>query len=508
MDILLIQPPVVKPSEPPAGLARLAGALRAHGVSHLALDAGIEGILHLLGRQVPAEDTWTRRAASHLEGNLSSFRSGSAFGNIDKYTRAVTEINRVLARLTSPSGDLVSLNNYLSRSRSPVRSQDLIHAAQHPEESVFYSYFRERIAPLLDEHAPRVVGLSLGYLSQALTAFALVGFIRGLSRDVKIILGGGLVTSWIRGIGVKNPFEGLVDELHAGPGEERLLELAGKQAHCGSALPDLLPFRENPYLSPGEVIPLSTSDGCYWGKCSFCPEKAEGNRYHAAPAEKVIHELEELEKGGTKSLIHFCDNAMSPSFLKAMAERESRTPWYGFARVTPLLADPDFCSSLKRSGCVMLKLGIESGDQGVLDALGKGIRLEDTLKVLHATKTSGIGIYAYLLFGTPAEDQESALKTFAFIASNHELMDFLNLSIFNLPRENARSSGLTTYDFSEGDLSLYQGFVHPRGWDRSRVRQFLDKELKRHPSIARIVRADPPSFTSNHAPFFLVKRSF
>ena len=41
-------------------------------------------------------------------------------------------------------------------------------------------------------------------------------------------------------------------------------------------------------------------------------------------------------------------------------------PWYGFVRVTRRLADEDFCRALKLSGCVMLKLGLESGDQGVL----------------------------------------------------------------------------------------------------------------------------------------------
>jgi hypothetical protein len=35
-----------------------------------------------------------------------------------------------------------------------------------------------------------------------------------------------------------------------------------------------------------------------------------------------------------------------------------------------------------------------------------------------------------------------------------------------------------------------------------RVRRFLDREWKRHPLIAPILRRDPPIFTSNHAPFF------
>ncbi|MCK7489087.1 MAG: hypothetical protein MZU79_01710 [Anaerotruncus sp.] len=37
--------------------------------------------------------------------------------------------------------------------------------------------------------------------------------------------------------------------------------------------------------------------------------------------------------------------------------------------ITQHLADEDFCLSLKRSGCAMLKLGIESGDQEVLESI-------------------------------------------------------------------------------------------------------------------------------------------
>ncbi|HWI41616.1 MAG TPA: radical SAM protein, partial [Verrucomicrobiae bacterium] len=48
---------------------------------------------------------------------------------------------------------------------------------------------------------------------------------------------------------------------------------------------------------------------------------------------------------------------------------------------------------------------------------------------------------------------------------------------------------------------LYTSFRHPRGWDRPQVRRFL-AEFRRHPAVARILRNDPPLFTSNHAPFF------
>ena len=77
------------------------------------------------------------------------------------------------------------------------------------------------------ENTSNIVGFSLNYLSQALTTFAMIGHIRKEFPGVKIILGGGLVSSWMKGPGWKNPFSGLVDHLVAGPGEMPLLDILG-----------------------------------------------------------------------------------------------------------------------------------------------------------------------------------------------------------------------------------------------------------------------------------------
>ena len=500
--ILLVHPPVSKPSESPAGLARLAGALKAGGAQFRVIDANMEGLRFLLDDCTEPTNTWTRRACRRINENLAVLQRRETYRNRGRYIQAVTEINRVLAHRSGPYRSNVSLNNFTHDELSPVKSRDLLRAAQTPQDNVFYPYFRSRLAEVLGEYAPDVVGFSLTFLSQALTTMAMVGFLKEQAPEVRIVLGGGLVTSWIRGPAWRNPFSGLVDDLVAGPGENALLTLAGLGGAGGHFLPDYEPFRDYPYLSPRPVLPYSASSGCYWGKCSFCPEQAEANPYLGLPAERAVHDMEELARAEPSGLIHVCDNAMSPSLLKVMAQGGPRIPWYGFARISPALADPGFCSDLKSSGCVMLKLGIESGDQRVLDELGKGIQLHESAQVLKIVKSSGIATYVYLLFGTPPEDEAAAKKTLEFIGQNRDYVDFLNLSIFNLPKGSPDAAGLDTYDFSQGDLSLYQGFVHPRGWDRRRVRRFLDKEFKRDDAIARIVRRDPPSFTSNHAPFF------
>ncbi len=500
--ILLIYPPVAKPCEMPPGPARLAGALNHHGVPHQVADFNVEGLHYLLRQPVAGEDTWTRRAVSRLQENLAAMQNRRIYQNIDRYKHAVMDINRVLHRLDNLDNSLVSLANYQDDHLLPVRSADLVRASETFETNPFYPFFKARLSSLLERHGPNIVGFSLNYLSQAICTFAMIGFLRKVSPEVKIIVGGGLVTTWLRNPAWRNPFDGLVDELVAGPGETRVLEMTGIKAGETVYTPDYTCFEPDQYLSPGMILPYSASGGCYWNRCTFCPEKAEANPYCPVEPDRVINDIEWLIRKNRPTLVHLLDNAISPALLKRLAANPSGVRWYGFARISRQLADMDFCHALKRSGCVMLKLGIESGDPGVLNGMQKGIDPDLTATVLQNLKKAGIATYVYLLFGTVFETLDSARKTLAFTVEHANEIGFLNLAIFNLPAYGPEVEALATEDFYTGDLSLYRAFIHPKGWHRNLVRQFLDREFKRHPAVAAILKNDPVVFTSNHAPFF------
>jgi len=503
--MLLIHPPVAKPCEPPAGIANLCAALlNRYGIKYTVLDANLEGLLSLLKTPPLSSDTWTKRASRHFPRHLVSLNGWDIYKDEGRYRRAIKDLNRLLEVEARPHRVRLSLANYEHEELSPVRSADLIRAAENPEDNPFYPYFTKRLTDLLKSEQPSMIGFSLNYLTQALCTFAMIGFIRREWPGIKLVLGGGLVTSWMRRPHWKNPFSGLVDHLVLGPGEAPLLSLLKISHGDLHSKPnyDSLPIRD--YFAPGSILPYGCSTGCYWNRCSFCPERAEGNPYMAIPSEEVIHDLLHLVDKQKPVLIHLLDNAISPSMMKAICEHPLGVPWYGFARMTRHLTEPDFCRSLKRSGCVMLQLGLESGDQTVLDDLQKGINLEEASSALRNLKEAGIATYVYLLFGTPPEGPIEARRTLEFVARHHDSIHFLNLAIFNMPIYGPEAQQMQTRTFYEGDLSLYTSFDHPKGWSRQRIRQYLDKDLRRHPAIAPILRKDPPVFTSNHAPLFVI----
>ena len=126
--------------------------------------------------------------------------------------------------------------------------------------------------------------------------------------------------------------------------------------------------------------------------------------------------------------------------------------------------------------------------------------------MLDALRRAGIGTYLYVMFGVPGERREDAEKTLRFVADHDQAIDFLNVSLLNLPLSTPSEPGLRPRRVVRyGELSLYTGFEHEEGWPRREARQFLERRFRREPKIARILRRTPHVFGANHAPFFVAK---
>jgi len=503
--ILLIYPPISKACEPPPGLASIAGSLAFHNIPCNIIDLNIESIQFLLGNK-PAtiEDTWTKRAYNNIHKHFNSLRDFSIYQKPDSYTRAVKDINRILEMSSHPIK--ISLTNYYDPHLSPIRSLDLLESMNVPEINPLYQFWYSRLNDYVTLNKISGVGISINFLNQAICGFSVIGIIKRLCSDIPVWVGGGLITSWLKRYSHLKLFNQKNIYFVSGPGEPYLLDFFNVKTNYYIQLPNYDHIFHNQYLSPGFILPYSASRGCYWRKCAFCPEYAEKTRYVPLSKNLVLQHLNGLVKRYQPSLIHFVDNALSPKLLKEMIHHSPNVPWYGFSRITKHLTDPYFCHGLKQSGCVMLKLGIESGDQNVLSHMNKGIDVSLAKKALQTIHESGIATYTYFLFGTPYETENSFYKTINFLCDNCQWIDFANLAIFNLPKHSADLEQLNIRPFYDGDLSLYVNFEHPFGLNRKKIRGLI-KHIKSHPVISEIVKNNPLFFTSNHAPFFLFRNA-
>jgi radical SAM superfamily enzyme YgiQ (UPF0313 family) len=502
--MILIHPPQVRNCEPPVALAHLAGALIEAGEPVTIIDGALEGYLWLTHQ--PAGDTSDLQAKRVRRNESTILNFHEKFASIDKYKKKISDI-KLLASTALPvmdSGSKVSPADYQDPQLSPLKSSDLIFCWNHPEENLYFPWFTSRLKDLLEKKDQKHVGISIGFLSQALTGLAICGWIKKEYPEIKIILGGSLINSWIKGPSNMEFLHRLADKVHHGEGEQEIVQFTGR-SYKGPGIPsycDLYnPGDSYDYLSPGRILPYSAALGCSWKRCTFCSETWEQNPHCEQSPSIVIEHLRKLSELYKPSLIHLCDSEISPELIDELIKSPPGPDWYGFSRFLPVLTDIDYCRKLSLSGCKMLCLGLESGDQNVLNKLRKGIRLDIVSQVLSNLKEAGILSYVYIMFGTPAEDRDAAFRTRDFILEHSDSISFLNASIFNMPIGSVESEELNSMDFYEGDLAIYRNFVHPEGWNRLEIRKFLDRDFRKIPAIGEILKRTPPVFTSSHAPF-------
>ncbi len=501
--MLLIFPPVAKPCEPPAGVALLSAALKEHGILCQVIDANIEGLLYLINSDIVPIDPWSKRALKNRERILSDLKDKALYGNMDRYHQRVYDLNKLLSMSVDTKRFKITLSDYSDSRLSSVNSRDLLKSAGQYKENPFYRFFEDNLREKVQNSDSKFVGISLCYLNQALVSFALAGWVKDNFKDKKIIMGGGLISSWMSRPDYNDPFKDLVDLTIRGEGEIPLLEFCGvKNVDKKHYVPDYDFVKADLYIAPGKVLPFRASIGCYWSKCNFCPEKAETRPYSSNRASRVLKDLKEIDEKYAPDYIHLIDNAVTPAFLKALSKNRFGFKWYGFVRFEREFLDPEFCRDLKQSGCDMLKLGLESGDSDVLDQMNKGTNLDDVSTTLKNLHQAGILTFVYLLFGTSYENEQSAFTTLEYIKAHEAYIDYLNLAVFNLPKFSDDARDLDTQEFYHGDLSLYLNFTHPFGWERKKVKQFLNKTFKKQVSVGSGIRKNPAFFSSNHAAFF------
>lgn len=504
--MLLINPPTVRNCEPPVALLKLAGALRAAGDESYILDGAVEAF-HWLGRQEPwnADDKRAQRVRKNCSRILASLTGDSsvksAYDSPDRYTKQVRDLNYLASSSLDSEKYRLTAADLEIEGQSPLKRQDLIRAWKNPQESPFFPWFEQKLDELKKDIRFTHVGISIGFLSQGLTGMSIMGYIRRTWPEVKIQLGGSLITSWLRGPGDCSFLSELSDEVQAGPGEESIVRFRGLEWK-GPGLADPGTLYSLPYISPGPILPYSAACGCSWKRCTFCNERWEDNPFKEEAASLVSSNLISLTEKHSPEMIHITDSEISLDLMKAIIRNPPGAPWYSFSHFIKELTSPSFCRDLASSGCRMLCLGLESGDQDVLDSLQKGIRLDFVRTILRNLKETGIGTYVYVMFGTSSEDRDAALRTRDFILEQREYIDFINAAVFSMPIMSRELDDLLSTSFYEGDLSLYRDFKHPLGFGRRQVREFMSKDFQGIPEIREILKRTPPVFTSSHAPFF------
>jgi len=176
--------------------------------------------------------------------------------------------------------------------------------------------------------------------------------------------------------------------------------------------------------APGNLktpsVQMLASRGCPFG-CTFCawPQLVyNNNQYRMRRPRAIVDEMEYLVAGGTFRSVYFDDdtfNINKSHVLEICAEIKRRgltAPWAVMARAD--LMDEETLTAMRRAGLYSVKYGVESADQGLLDAVDKHMDLEKSARMIRLTKALGIKIHLSFVFGLPGETPQTIQKTIEF----------------------------------------------------------------------------------------------
>lgn len=488
----------------PARLSRIVDDAAREGREPGTLTAYLTAIRSLLERPLPL-----RRAATYADRRV--------------YTSAVNDLDNALrvASLPYPGVRLgVAMIALVEPSRRLESSAVLEEASglQGP----FDDYLIAELLPRIEASRAECVAVSLTFQQQAVAALRLARLLRERMPSVRRVLGGPLVASW-KAVGIdldRAPFT-LFDAVVAGDDQD-LAELVRDTNEPRRAVPDPLAggllspgLGEVPwgdYLAPMPVVPAAIGRGCYWRRCTFCPDHVHGEHRPCAQ-QSVGPWLDRVaERFPSGAMLHLTDSALRPEHLEQIAGHVSAgglpLQWHGFARVERAFAEPELTRMLAEGGCAMLQFGVETASLRMHERLGKGAGPERARQVLRATSSAGIRTHVYLLFGLPGETDDDREETLRFVEQEADSISAINASLLNLPKgspmhREPERHGITSIEAFHGDtdLSLYDDFRCGDSHPRTEARRWLEKRFLRSERVKGIVGKLRSPFKANHLCF-------
>jgi len=163
-------------------------------------------------------------------------------------------------------------------------------------------------------------------------------------------------------------------------------------------------------------LPIVTSRGCPY-QCNYCSVRLSmGNCFRARSPENVVDEIEYWYKKGWNKF-DFNDDAFTLDMGRAaricelIKERKLGIRFYLYNGIRANKVDEDLLKLMKEAGCRFLAYGCESGNNTVLRAIKKGLRVEDVINAVNMTKEVDIKHAVNFIIGHPTETYEKAMES-------------------------------------------------------------------------------------------------
>lgn len=411
------------------------------------------------------------------------------------------DITRI-ANIMPPYG-LMMLSAYLEKKNIKNEILDLY---AYPER-------KENVLKKIKEMKPTHIGIT-STTSSFFDGLEIARLVKENFKDIKIIFGGVHPTSIYERI-LRNFKE--IDYIVVGEGEEVIFELlqreeveevkgiafrkngevffTGKRKLIENL--DELPFPAyhklknfpKKYLLPIFNYPRSpsttflTSRGCPYN-CSYCDRSVFGPTFRAHSSDYLIEHLKFLKKNyGIRHINIYDDNFLLDKkrvldFCEKILLGNLKITFNCIGRANHL--DDEVLKYLKKAGCWMINMGVESGDEELLKPHRAKPEIEKIKEIVRKIKENGIRAKGLFMMGIPGETKETIEKTMKFACENP--FDDLNVTKFTPFPGTPIYEKIKEYGEFEEDWEKMNclNFVFiPQGFTREELEHYYDLFFKK-----------------------------
>lgn len=298
-----------------------------------------------------------------------------------------------------------------------------------------------KIRRRLEQYKPQLVGVTCVTMNFAAAA-RILRISKETDPQITTVIGGPHVTFAVDDTFRRCPW---IDVVVLGEADATIVELASALAgqgdigripgiafvHNGTTVRtpqrpfierlDGLPFPARKLLPLSRYKALDAScsvistRGCPY-KCVFCSApKLFGRKVRFRTPELVVDEIESISRDLGFHRVNIVDDTFTlnhkhtHALCQEIIRRNLSVEWNVYSRVDTL--DRHTLEHMKEAGCTFIVFGIESGNQRILDMVGKGITVEKARQCVKMVSEVGMGSFASFILGLPGETPETARQS-------------------------------------------------------------------------------------------------
>ena|SRR5487761_165948 len=236
-------------------------------------------------------------------------------------------------------------------------------------------------------------------------------------------------------------------------------------------------------------VSLITARGCPY-RCRWCSHGVFGKTHRRRKPASVVDELEWLLQRYQPDMAWLADDVFTIhhgwlcQYAAEMKRRSLKIPFECISRADRL--NGQVMDILAELDCFRVWIGSESGSQRVLDAMERGVTVEQVQTAVGLAKSRGIKAGMFLMWGYEGEELEDIEATVEHVKRTDPDVYFTTVSypIKGTPYYEAVTSRLVSLKpWSEGSDRDYQ----VRGRHSRRFYQFADELLRSEVELSRLL---------------------